>query len=53
MRQGELQTEGVISKLERKFNIKRKGADVVQTEVRQTLVALGTKLQGYDNRTKQ
>ena len=53
MRQGELQTEGVMSKLERKFNIKRKGADVVQEEVRQRLVALGTKLQGYDNRTKQ
>ena len=33
MRQGELQNEGVISKLERKFNEKRKGAEVVREEV--------------------
>ena len=33
MRRGELQNKGVISKLERKFNIKRKGADVVHEEV--------------------
>ena len=53
MRRGELQNEGVISKLERKFNIKRKGADVVHEEVRQRLVAVGAKLERYDNRTKQ
>ena len=34
----ELQNEGVISKLERKFNVKRKGAKVVHEEVRQKLV---------------
>ena len=53
MRRGELQNKGVISKLERKFNIKRKGADVVHEEVRQRLVAVVAKLERYDNRTKQ
>ena len=38
MRRGKLQNEGVISKLERKFNVKRKGAKVVHEEVRQKLV---------------
>ena len=33
MRRGELQNEGVISKLERKFNIKRKRANVGHEEV--------------------
>ena len=31
-------------------NIKRKGAEVVQEEVRQRLVAVGTKLERYGNR---
>ena len=53
MRRGELQNEAVISKLERKFNIKRKDAGMVHEEVRQRLVAVGTKLEIYDNRTKQ
>ena len=53
MRRGELKNEVVISKLERKFNIKRKGADVVHEEVRQRLVAVGAKLERYDNSTKQ
>ena len=44
MRRRELQNEGVRSKLERKFNIKRKGADLVHEEVRQRLVAVGAKL---------
>ena len=48
-----LKNESVISKLERKFNIKRKGAGVVHEEVRQRLVAVGAKLERYDNRTKQ
>ena len=52
MRRGELQTEDMISKLERKFNTKRKGADVVHEEVRQRLVAVGAKLDRYGNRTK-
>ena len=38
MRRGKLQNEGVISELERKFNVKRKGAKVVHEEVRQKLV---------------
>ena len=53
IRRGELQNEGVISKLERKFNVQRIGADVVHEEVRQRLVAVGAKLARYDNRTKQ
>ena len=53
MRRGELQNEAVISKLERKFNIKRNDADMVHEEVRQRLVTVGTKLEIYDNRTKQ
>ena len=53
MRRGELKNEAVISKLERKFNTKRKDADMVYEEVRQRLVAVGTKLEIYDNRTKQ
>ena len=52
MRRGKLQNEGVISKLERKFNAKRKGAKVVHEEVRQRLVATGAKLESYDNRTE-
>ena len=53
MRRGELQNEGGLSKLERKFNAKRKGAQVVHKEVRQRLVAAGAKLEGDDNRTEQ
>ena len=52
MRRGKLQNEGVISKLERKFNAKRKGAKVVHEEVRQRLVATGAKLESYDSRTE-
>ena len=53
MRRGKLQNEGVISKLERKFNVKRKGAEVVHEEVRQRLVVAGAKLEKYDNKTEQ
>ena len=49
----ELQNEGVISKIERKFNVKRKGAEVVHEEVRQRLVVAGAKLEKYDNKTEQ
>ena len=52
MRRGKLQNEGVISKLERKFNAKRKVAKVVHEEVRQRLVDIGAKLESYDNRTE-
>ena len=43
----------IISRVERKFNVKRKVAEVVQEEVRQRLVAVGAKLERYDNRTEQ
>ena len=48
-----MQNEGAISKLERKFSVKRKGVEVVQEEVRQRLVAVRAKLERYDNRTEQ
>ena len=48
-----MQNEGVISTLERKFIVKRKGAEVVHKENRQRLVVLGAKLGRYDNRTEQ
>ena len=53
MRRGELQNEGVTSKLERNFNVKRKGADMVHEEVGQRLVAVGAKLERYGSKTKQ
>ena len=53
MRQRELQNEDVTSKLERKFNVKRKGVEVVHEKVRQRLVVVGAKLEKYDNRTEQ
>ena len=43
----------IISRLERKFDVKRKVAEVVQEEVRQRLVAVRAKLERYDNRTEQ
>ena len=36
-----------------KVHVKRKGADEVHEEVRQRLVAVGAKLERYDNSTKQ
>ena len=53
MRRGRLENEGVMSRLERELNMKRKGADVVHEEVRERLVAVGAKLERSDNRTKQ
>ena len=53
MRREELKNEVVISTLERKFNVKRKAADVVHEDVRQRLVPVGAKLERYDNSTKQ
>ena len=52
MRRRELKNEGVISKLERKFNVKRKDAEVVQEEVRRRYDNR-TKLERYENRTEQ
>ena len=53
MRRRKLQNEGVISKLERKFYVKKKVVEVVQEDVRQRLVAVGAKLERYNNRTEQ
>ena len=53
MRRGELQNEGVISKPEINFNMKRKGADMVHEEVRQSLVAVGGKLERHGNKIQQ
>lgn len=53
MKRNELQNEGTISKLERKYRIVEKGIDVVHEEVQQRLVAIGAKLERYDNRTEQ
>ena len=43
-----MQNERVISKFERKFNVKRKGAALVHEKV-----AVRAKLERYDNRTEQ
>ena len=54
IRRRKLQNEGgVISRLERKFNVTKKGAEVVHEEVQERLVAVGAKLERYDNRTEQ
>ena len=43
-----MQNKGVISKLQRKFNVKSKGAALVHKEV-----VVRAKLERYDNRTEQ
>ena len=43
----------MISKLERKFNVKGKSAAVVHEEVRQSPVTIEAKIERYHNRTKQ
>ena len=53
MKRNELQNEGTKSRLERKYRIEEKGTVVVHEEVQQRLVAIGAKLQRYDNRTEQ
>ena len=53
MKRNELQNEGTKSKLERKYHIEEKGIVVVHEEVQQRLVAIGAKLERYDNRTEQ
>ena len=45
MRRRELQNESVISKFERKFHVKKKGAAVVHEEVRLRFVTAGAKLE--------
>ena len=53
MKRNELQNEGTKSKLERKYHIEEKGIVVVHEEVQQRLVAIGAKLERYDNMTEQ
>jgi len=53
MKRNELRNEGTITKLERKYCIEEKGVSVVHEEVQQRLVAIGAKLERYDNRTSQ
>ena len=52
MKRNELQNEGTKSKIERKYRIEDKGIVVVHEEVQQRLVAIGAKLERYDNRTE-
>ena len=51
MKRNELQNEGTKSKLERKYRIEEKCIVVVHEELQQRLVAIGAKLERYDNRT--
>jgi len=51
MKRNELRNESTITKLERKYCIEEKGVSVVYEEVQQRLVAVGAKLERYDNRT--
>ena len=53
MKRNELQNEDTKSKLERKYRIEEEGIVVVHEEVQQRLVAIGAKLERYDNRTEQ
>ena len=53
MKRNELQNEGTKSKLERKYRIEEKGIVVVHEKVQQRLVAIGAKLERYDNSTEQ
>ena len=53
MKRNELKNENTISKLKKKYQIEKKGLQVVHEEVQQKLVATGAKLERYDNRTKQ
>ena len=52
MKRSELRNEGVKDKLERSYRIREKGIAVVHEEVKQRLIAVGAKLERYDNRTK-
>ena len=53
MRRNELQNEMTKEKLERKYRFSVKGLGVVHEELQQRLVAIGAKLERYDNRTEQ
>ena len=53
MKRNELENEGTKSKLEMKYRIEEKGIVVVHEEEQQRLVAIGAKLERYDNRSQQ
>ena len=53
LKRNELRNESTITKLKRKYYIDEKGISTVQEEVQQRLVAIGAKLERYDNRTSQ
>ena len=45
IRERKLQNENVISNIERRINVKQKGTETIYEEVRQSLVAVGAKLE--------
>ena len=53
MKRNELHNAGTKEKLERIYHLHEKGIEVVHEEVKQRLIAVGAKLERYDNRTKQ
>ena len=53
MKRNELHNTRTKEKLERTYHINEKSIEVVHEEVKQRLIAVGAKLERYDNRTKQ
>ena len=53
MKRNEVHNVGTKEKLERTYHINEKSIEVVLEEVKQRLIAVGAKLERYDNRTKQ
>ena len=53
MKRNELHNVRTKEKLERTYHINEKSIEVVLEEVKQRLIAVGAKLERYDNRTKQ
>ena len=53
MKRNELHNARTKEKLERKYHINEKSIEVVHEEVKQRLIALGAKLERYDNLTEQ
>ena len=50
---GKLRREGDMKRLERKYNIKKKGSHVVKEEIRQRIVAKAAKVKRFNDRMKQ
>ena len=53
MKRNELHNARTKEKIERTYYINEKSIEVVHEEVKQRLIAMGAKLERYDNRTKQ